>query len=422
MKVLIIGNGGRENALAWKVSKSDKIEKIFMAKGNGGTEDFCTNIDIDPKDLDGLLDFAKKEKIDLTIVGPEDPLCAGIVDKFKEEGLKIFGPNKECAKFEKSKEFTKKFLEKYNIPTAKYKSFKDFEGAKEGLSDFSYPLVIKADGLCLGKGVFICKDKNEGEQALEKIFKDRIFGSEGDLVVMEEFLEGVESSLLCFVSNNKLFPLETAKDHKQIFDGNKGPNTGGVGTYSPGHKFSKKTYEEMEKILRKIEEGFRAENLSYYGILFIGFMISNEMPKVLEFNVRFGDPETEVLMPRIKGDLVDIIEKCLDGNLKKDDIKWTDEVSLTTILCSDGYPLSYQKGKEIKGIEKLDEDIMLFHNGTIKKDGKLYTNGGRVLSVTALGKNLREAREKVYKNIENIDFENKYFRKDIGLILKKRGF
>lgn len=416
MKVLIIGTGGRECALGWKISKSKKVHKIFMAKGNGGTENFATNIDIDPKDIDKLLDFALKEKIDLTIVGPEDPLCGGIVDKFQENGLKIFGPNKECAKFEGSKDFTKKFLEKYNIPSAKYKSFTDFESAKKGLENFSYPLVIKADGLCLGKGVFICQDKEEALEVLDKIFIQNIFKDEGDRVVIEEFLRGFEASLLCLVSNNKLYPLETCKDHKQIYDGNLGPNTGGVGTYSPGDKFTEKTKKELDKILKAIEDGFNKENISYYGILFIGFMIENDLPKVLEFNVRFGDPETEVLMPRLKGDLVELIEKTLDNSLRAEDINWTEEVALTTILCSGGYPAAYEKGKEISGIENIDADIILFHNGTLKKDGKYFTNGGRVLSVTALGKDLKEAREKVYKNIEKIKFQDMYYRKDIGLI------
>lgn len=416
MKVLIIGTGGRENALAWKISKSKNIDKIYMAKGNGGSQDFATNVDISPTDIDGLLDFAKKEKIDLTVVGPEDPLCAGIVDKFKENNLKIFGPDKACARFEGSKEFTKKFLEKYNIPTAKYKSFIDYDSAKNSLEEFSYPLVIKADGLCLGKGVFICQDKKEALESLEKIFIDKIFKDQGKKVVIEEYLKGFEASLLCIVSNNKLFPLQTCKDHKQIFDGNVGPNTGGVGTYSPGDKFSQKTEEEIRKILKGIEIGFNKEKISYYGILFIGFMIENDIPKVLEFNVRFGDPETEVLMPRLKGDLLEIMMKTLDNTLSEDDIKWKDEVSLTTILCSGGYPNSYQKGKEITGLDKVDGDVIIFHNGTVKKDGKYYTNSGRVLSVTSLGKDLIEARKKVYKNIEKINFQDMYFRKDIGLI------
>ncbi|MCI5643166.1 MAG: phosphoribosylamine--glycine ligase [Peptoniphilus sp.] len=413
MKVLVIGNGGREHALAWKLKKSKSVDEIYMARGNGGTENFAKNLDIDPKDINGLLKFAEDKKIDLTVVGPEDPLCMGIVDAFNEKGLRIFGPNKECARFEKSKEFTKKFLEKYSIPTAKYKSFENYEGAIKGIAEFSYPLVVKADGLCLGKGVMICHDEFEAKDALEKIFKDKIFGDEGSTVVIEEFLTGEEASVLCLVSNNKLFPLERAKDHKQIYDDNKGPNTGGVGTYSPV-AVSPELEKNLEKIYRQIEDGLESEKLNYSGILFIGFMIENDKPKVLEFNVRFGDPETEVLMPRLDADLFEILNKTIDGKLKKEDIKWKDETCLTVILCSKGYPGSYEKGKEICGLDNVDEDIMVFHNGT-KKTDSLYTNGGRVLSVTALGKDLKEACEKAYANVYKIKFDGVYFRKDIGI-------
>lgn len=412
MKVLIIGNGGREHALAWKINESEQVNKIYMARGNGGTESFAENLDIDPTNIDELLKFAKENKIDLTVVGPEDPLCDGIVDAFRNNGLKIFGPNKECARFEKSKEFTKKFLEKYNIRTAKYKSFTNYDDAVSGLKEYEYPLVIKADGLCLGKGVSICENKEEAVDALSKIFKDRIFGNEGDTVVIEEFLTGEEASVLCLVSNNKLFPLERAKDHKQIFDGDKGPNTGGVGTYSPVAA-SEKLEENLNKIYRQIEDGLNAENLKYSGILFIGFMIEKDVPKVLEFNVRFGDPETEVLMPRLDSDLFEILNKTIDGTLKEEDIKWKDEACLTVIMCSGGYPDSYEKGKVITGLEDVDSDIIVFHNGT-KKEEKLLTNGGRVLSVTSLAPALKEAREKAYKNVEKIKFDKAYYRKDIG--------
>ena len=412
MKVLVIGNGGREHALAWKLNESKSVDKIYMARGNGGTEDFCENIDIDPKDIDKLLLFAKENKIDLTVVGPEDPLCMGIVDAFNEKGLKVFGPNKACARFEKSKEFTKKFLEKYSIPTAKYQSFENFEDVVDSLKDFSYPLVVKADGLCLGKGVIICQNKEEAIDALEKIFKDKIFGDEGNTVVIEEFLTGEEASVLCLVSNNRLFPLERAKDHKQIYDGDKGPNTGGVGTYSPV-KASRELEENLEKIYKKIEDGLNKEKLNYSGILFVGFMIEEDKPKVLEFNVRFGDPETEVLMPRLDVDLFELLNKTIDGKLEKEDIRWKDETCLTVIMCSGGYPASYEKGKLIEGLDQVDDDIIVFHNGTKKSDG-IYTNGGRVLSITALGKDLEDAREKAYKNVEKIKFDKAYFRKDIG--------
>lgn len=413
MKILIIGNGGREHALAWKISKSKQVDEIYLARGNAGTSTFCKNIDIDPCDIDSLLEFAVDKNIDLTIVGPEDPLCMGIVDKFKENGLKIFGPDKSCARFEKSKKFTKDFLEKYKIPTAKYKSFTSFDKAKASLDEFTYPLVIKADGLCLGKGVIICQNEDEAVKALRDIFIEKIFKEEGNTVVIEEFLKGFEASLLCMVSDNKLFPLETCKDHKQIYDGNKGPNTGGVGTYSP-NKFSTKTQENIEKILGQIQDGLNDSNFHYYGILFIGFMIDEDEPKVLEFNVRFGDPETETLMPRLKSDLVLLIDKCLDKSLKKDDIIWSDDYSLSLILVSDGYPLKYEKGKEISGLEDV-KDSLVFHNGTKLEDGKVLSDGGRVLTISAKAKSLEEARKIAYEDCRKVDFENKYFRTDIGL-------
>lgn len=414
MKVLVIGSGGREHALAWKLSQSPEVKEVYVAPGNGGTEKYH-NVDIQAEDLQGLKNFALDKGIDLTVVGPENPLCDGIVDVFKSAGLKIFGPDKACAMFEKSKEFTKEFLEKYKIPTAKYKSYTDYEGAREGIKEFSYPLVVKADGLCAGKGVIICEDEKEALKALREIFLDKVFGAEGSTVVVEEFLRGRESSLLAFVSNNKIFPLEEAEDHKQIFDGDRGPNTGGVGTYSPRKGSSEKLKAHTKEILTKIEEGLQSEGLTYNGILFIGFMIENDEPKVLEFNVRFGDPETEVLMPRLKGDLYQILNKCIYGTLSAGDIEWREELCLCTILCSEGYPGSYEKGKEITGIEKLDEDIILFHNGTKREGQKLLTNGGRVLTVATLSKDMERARAKVYANIDKLHFDGMYYRKDIGL-------
>jgi phosphoribosylamine--glycine ligase len=413
LKVLVIGNGGREHALAWKLNESPSVDKIYVAKGNGGTSSFCENVDIDPSDIEGLVEFALKEEIDFTVVGPEDPLCGGIVDVFRDKGLKIFGPNKECAQFEKSKEFTKIFLEKYNIPTARYLSFTDYEKAVDSLDEFSYPLVVKADGLCLGKGVIISQNRDEAVEALNQIFNERVFGQEGDKVVIEEFLTGEEASLLCLVSNNKLYPLERAKDHKQIFDGDKGPNTGGVGTYSPV-KATDKLVKSLREVCDKIEEGLDKEGLNYSGILFIGFMIEDDEPKVLEFNVRFGDPETEVLMPRLDCDLFLLLNKTVDGDLKAEDIKWKDDYCLTVIMCSGGYPGSYEKGKVITGLDDTDKDLIIFHNGTKLRDGDLLTNGGRVLSITAMGDDLQEAREKAYENAAKIHFDGAYYRKDIG--------
>lgn len=418
MKVLVIGSGGREHALCWKINKSPRVSKIYCAPGNGGTGEIAENIDIGVEEIDKLLDFALKNNIDLTVVGPELPLALGIVDKFQEKGLKIFGVNKACAKLESSKDFSKKFMEKYNIPTAKYKTYTDLNEAMEGLKDFSYPLVIKADGLCAGKGVTICNNKDEAVDTLKDILEKKVFGQEGDKVVIEEFLDGIEASLLCFVTRDKIIPMESAKDYKKIFDNDLGPNTGGVGCFSPSPLFTEELKVRIERdILEKVKYGLNKEGMDFRGILFIGLMIVDGEPKVLEFNVRFGDPETEVLMPRLDVDIVDLFIKTIDGSLTEGDLKWKEESSLTVIITSKGYPGQYEKGLEITGIEKLDKDIILFHNGTKYEGNKLLTNGGRVLSLTALGSNLEEARNKVYSNIDKINFKDMYYRKDIGKLI-----
>ncbi len=417
MKILVIGSGGREHALCWKIAQSIRISKVYCAPGNGGTEKVAENIDIGADEIDKLLEFAETEAIDLTVVGPENPLANGIVDKFNERGLRIFGVNKKSAQLESSKKFSKEFMEKYEIPTAKYKSYTDINKAIEDLKEFDYPLVIKADGLALGKGVIICKNREEAMDSIQGMMGDKIFGSAGETIIIEEFLEGVETSLLCFVSEGKLFPMESAKDYKQIYDGDLGSNTGGIGCYSPNPTMDGEMLKTIEKeILNKIETGFEYEQLNYKGILFIGLMLTKEGPKVLEFNCRFGDPETEVLIPRLETDLVDILQKTLDGNLRKEDLIWAEEPCVTVVATSDGYPLKYEKGKEIHGLENLDEDIILFHNGTKKTEDKIYTNGGRVLSITALGSTIEESRKKAYDNIKRIDFDGMYYRKDIGKI------
>lgn len=417
MKVLVIGSGGREHALCYKLSQSKRVSKIYCAPGNGGTLQVAENVNINPKDIDLLLDFAINKDIDLTVVGPEDPLVNGIVDRFDEKGLKIFGPKKKGAILEGSKIVSKGFMEKYNIPTGKYKVFKEAKAAISFLDSLNYPIVIKADGLCAGKGVIICKTKEEGIKAIEDIMVYKKFGLSGEKILIEEFLEGTEASLLCFVSNENIIPMESARDYKKIFEGDKGPNTGGVGCFSPNPVMTDKLKEEIEKsILKNIKIGFKNEDIDFRGILFIGLMLTADGPKVLEFNVRFGDPETEVVLPRLENDIVDIFEKTMDGSLKEEDLKWTDKKCVTVVLTSKGYPVEYEKGKEITGTEELDKDIILFHNGTKMEDGKLLTNGGRVLSVTALGDTLKEAREKVYKNIDKIKFDGLCYRKDIGII------
>ena len=418
MKILVIGSGGREHALCWKIAQSKLVDKIYCAPGNGGTREIAENIDIQANEIDKLLDFALKNKIDLTVVGPEDPLVNGIVDIFEDNGLKIFGPNKSCAKLEGSKEFSKAFMEKYNIPTAKYKSFTNYEDAIKGLDEFDLPLVIKADGLCLGKGVVICNTKEEAVNTLKEILVDKIFGNEGNKVVIEEFLDGIEASLLCFVTNGKIIPLESAKDYKKIYENDLGPNTGGVGCISPNPIFTSELASQIKKdVLDKISYGLQKEHLDFKGILFIGFMIENGAAKILEFNVRFGDPETQVLIPRLESDIVDLFLKTIDGTIEESNLKWSQDSCLTVVLTSKGYPGEYKKGFNIYGLENLDKSIMLFHSGTKFNDDRLLTNGGRVLSITSLGRNLLSAREDLYKEIVNIKFEGVCYRKDIGKIL-----
>ncbi len=414
MKVLVIGSGGREHALCFKIAESSKVNKIYCAPGNGGTLELAENVDINVDEIEKLLKFAKEESIDLTVVGPELPLVMGIVDRFEEEGLNIFGVNKSSARLEASKEFSKKFMEKYNIPTAKYIDFEDLEDAVEGLKDFKFPLVIKADGLCAGKGVVICEDEKHAKQTLKDILEDKCFGEEGSKVVIEEFLDGVEASLLCFVSDGKIFPMESAKDFKKIYEDDKGLNTGGVGCHSPSPIFNDALMEKIKReILINIEKGLKEDDIDFRGILFIGFMIVDGDPKVLEFNVRFGDPETEVLMPRLESDIVELFQKTIDGTIEVNDLKWKKQDCIAVLVTSKGYPEEYEKGFEISGLEKLDKDVILFHNGTKKVGDKLLTNGGRVLSFTALGENLESARKRVYSNIDKINFDGICYRKDI---------
>lgn len=417
MNLLVIGSGGREHGLCWKLAGSNKVKKIYCAPGNGGIEEVAENVDIPANDIEALLAFALEKDIDLTIVGPEDPLVLGIVDRFQEKGLKIFGANKKAAQLEGSKDFSKRFMEKYSVATAKYRTYDDFHKAIEGLDEFSYPLVIKADGLCLGKGVVICESRKMAEDTLDDILNKKIFGEEGSSVVMEEFLDGIEASLLCFVTDGKVIPMESAKDYKKIYDKDLGPNTGGVGCYSPSPLFTPELKDKIHKdIIENIVKGLKEDGLCFNGILFIGLMIVGGEPYVLEFNVRFGDPETEVLMPRLQSDLVDLIEKSLDGSIEKSDLIWTDQICLTVVTTSEGYPEKYEKGFKITGLDQLDSDIILFHNGTKYIGDDLVTNGGRVMSITTLGDTMEDARTKIYRNITNIDFKGMNYRKDIGQI------
>lgn len=413
MKVLVIGNGGREDAICKKISESKKCTELYCSKGNAGTLRYAKNIDL--KSNEEIFEFSNTNNIDLVVVGPEAPLCDGIVDLFNNSNIKVFGADKKSARLEGSKDFAKEFMKKYEVPTAKYETIRTMDEGLKAIERFSYPIVVKADGLCAGKGVRICNTKNEVLNYFKELFEEKVFGDEGTTVVIEEFLKGKEASLLCFVSKGNLIPMESARDYKRIFDNDEGENTGGVGCYSPSELFTDELKLKVDKTLKKISYGLKNEKLEYSGILFIGFMIDDEA-KVLEFNVRFGDPETEVVLPRMETDLLLAIEKSIDGTLNREDLKWKKEKCLTVILTSKGYPKAYEKGKIITGIDLVDKDIYVYHNNTRLEGDNILTDGGRVLSVTSLGSSYDDIRNKVYKNIELISFETKQYRKDIGKI------
>ncbi|SHF03954.1 phosphoribosylamine--glycine ligase [Alkalibacter saccharofermentans] len=414
MKVLVVGSGGREHALVWKIVQSPKVKKVYCAPGNAGTASQAENVDIKVDDITALADFAQKENIDLTVVGPELPLVLGISDEFNKRGLAVFGPDKVCSQFEGSKAFTKKFLMKYDVPTAAYGEYDDIQNAVSDIDKYGYPVVIKADGLAAGKGVIIAETKDVALEALEDMMEKQVFGDSGKVVVLEEFLEGIEASVLCFVDGKKIIPMESAQDYKRIFDGDKGLNTGGMGTYSPNRLFDHGLEETMKKeILEPIMKGLLSEGMDFRGVLFIGLMIKNGKPKVLEFNVRFGDPETESVLLRLESDIVEIFEKVVRGNLSPNDLKWKSDKAVCVVLASGGYPGDYEVGKEIKGIDEVDGAIV-FHCGTKTVDGKVVTDGGRVLAVSATGEDLKKAAEKAYGEINKISFEGMQYRKDIS--------
>ncbi len=415
MKVLMIGSGGREHVLTWKIAQSPQVEKIYAAPGNGGMAALAECVDLSVEDVPGCLAFAKKHDIDLTVVGPEVPLVMGMVDAFEAEGLKVFGPNRQCAQFEGSKAFTKEFLLRHNIPTAAYKEYTDFDEIIKDLGLYGYPMVIKADGLAAGKGVLIPENKEDALAGMEMIMKKRAFGEAGDKVVIEEFLTGQEASMLCFVDGKTIVPMESAQDYKRAFDNDKGLNTGGMGTYSPNVLFADETLNKRIKaeILDPIINGFIADGLDFKGILFIGLMIDKGVPKVLEFNVRFGDPEAQSVLVRMESDLVDIMTAVIDGKLSECEIKWSQQEAVTVVIAAGGYPGLYEKGKVITGIQDV-KDCVVFHAGTKLLNGQVVTNGGRVLCVTALGENREAARKTVYDNINKIHFDGAQYRTDIA--------
>lgn len=417
MKILVVGSGGREHAIAWKLAQSEKVEKLYCAPGNAGIEAVAECVPVKAEDLEGIRDFCVKNEIDMAVIGPEVPLSMGITDLLNEAGIRVFGPDRKCSQLEGSKSFTKAFLMKHKIPTAGYKEYTDKEALKKDIGIFGYPMVLKADGLAAGKGVVLAENYEQAERTIEEMMGDKIFGDAADKVIVEECLRGIEASMLCFVDGKTIVPMESAQDYKRIFDGDQGPNTGGMGSYSPSLIFTEELKREIdEKILQPTIRGFLEDGLDFHGVLFIGLMIGEDGPKVIEFNNRFGDPETQSVLMRLESDLADIFNACIDGTLDQQEIRWSDRRSVCVVLASGGYPGSYEKGKEILGLEDVDEDIVVFHAGTARKDGKIVTSGGRVLGVTAVGATNDEARAKAFANVEKITFEGAQFRRDIGKI------
>ena len=413
-KVLVIGGGGREHAIVHALSRSSQVDKIYAAPGNVGIAHVAQCVHLKDTQVDELLEFAKKEEITLTVVGPEASLALGIVDKFTAAGLTIFGPTQAATRIESSKEYAKELMKKYKVPTADYQVFEDYEAASAYIHNHSLPIVLKYDGLAAGKGVVVAETMEQAEIALEDMLLDQKFGK--GRVVIEEFLTGPEFSFMCFVSDDKVYPMVVAQDHKRAYDGDRGPNTGGMGSVSP-NPFLGNDMDEvlMEDILKPFIKGLKEDHLDYRGCIFIGLMIKDGKAKVLEFNVRFGDPETQSIVLRLESDLLEIMYKTAIKELKDVEIKWNDKTAVCLVLASEGYPGSYQKGMEITGLDKLDDEIVIFHAGTKMDNGVLKTNGGRVLNVCALGDNLEDARDKVYAASEKIEFNGKYCRKDIGL-------
>ena len=415
MKVLVIGGGGREHALVWKISQSNKVDKIYCAPGNGGIRNIAECVDIRAEDVEGLLEFAFDHKIDLTVVGPEAPLTLGIVNRFNAVGLRIFGPDAKGAILEGSKAYSKDFMLRNNIPTALYKVYTDSQRAKDDIDRFGFPVVIKADGLAAGKGVIIANNKDEAIKAISYIMDDKTFGEAGIRVVIEEFLIGKETSILAFLDGKSIVPMVSAQDYKRALDEDQGVNTGGMGAVSPALYYTEELREISEDIIiKKTLEALKDEGINYHGILYFGLMLTNEGPKVLEFNVRFGDPEIEAVLMRLENDIVDIFEACIDGKLEEKEILWSKKPAVCVVVASGGYPGEFVSGHEITGYENEGEEAIIFHGGTKYVDGKIISSGGRVLVVSALGDTIEEARNFVYERIKRINFTKMQYRSDIG--------
>ena len=425
MKVLIVGGGGREHAIAWKISQSPKVEKLYCAPGNAGIAKVAECVDIGVMDFEKLVAFAGEQAIDLVVVGPDDPLAAGAVDAFENAGIRVFGPRKNAAILEASKAFSKDLMKKYNIPSAAYETFDSPEAALAYLETAPMPIVLKADGLALGKGVLICSTREEAKEGVKTLMLDKQFGSAGDRIVIEEFMTGREVSVLSFVDGKTIKIMTSAQDHKRAKDGDQGLNTGGMGTFSPSPFYT----DEVDAFCRKYVsqptvDAMKAEGREFKGIIFFGLMLTENGPKVLEYNARFGDPETQVVLPRMKNDIVDVFEACVDGTLDQIELEFEDNAAVCVVLASDGYPEHYDKGYKIDGLDRFDgqDGNYVFHAGSrFDKDGNIVTNGGRVLGVTAKGNTLKEARENAYKATEWVEFGNKYMRHDIGKAIDEVG-
>ncbi|MBR4139665.1 MAG: phosphoribosylamine--glycine ligase [Lachnospiraceae bacterium] len=417
MKILVVGSGGREHALCWKIAQSEKVEKIYCAPGNAGVSEVAECVAIGAMEFEKLADFAQEKGIDLTVIGMDDPLVGGIVDVFEERGLRIFGPRKNAAILEGSKAFSKDLMKKYNIPTAAYENFDDADKALAYLETASFPIVLKADGLALGKGVLICNTLEEAKDGVKSIMLDKAFGSAGNQMVIEEFMTGREVSVLSFVDGNTIKIMTSAQDHKRAMDGDQGLNTGGMGTFSPSPFYTEEIDAFCQKhIYQATVDAMKAEGREFKGIIFFGLMLTEKGPRVLEYNARFGDPETQVVLPRMKNDIVEVFEACVDGTLDQIDLQFEDNAAVCVVLASDGYPLSYEKGFPIEGLDEFQkhEGYYCFHAGTKFDGDAIVTNGGRVLGVTAKGKDLKEARANAYAATEWVNFANKYKRNDIG--------
>lgn len=418
MKVLVVGGGGREHAIVWKLAQSAKVEKIYCAPGNGGIANLAECVPIGVMEFDKLTDFAKENKIDLTVVAPDDPLAAGAVDAFEAAGLKAFGPNKDAAIIEGSKAFSKDLMKKYHIPTAAYEVFESSSDAINYIkSQNKFPVVVKADGLALGKGVIIAATFEEAEIAVHEIMDDKVFGAAGGKVVIEEFLTGPEISVLAFTDGKTMRPMVSAQDHKRAYDNDQGPNTGGMGTFSPSRVYTDEVAKEcMDNIFIPTMNAMNAEGRTFKGVLYFGLMKTSDGVKVIEYNCRFGDPETQVVLPRLKSDLFDVFNAVVDEKLNEIEIEWSDDACVCVVLASGGYPKSYKKGYKINGLEEAEsQGAIVFHAGTKLENGDILTNGGRVLGVTALGNNLDDAIKQAYEYVKLIDFKDAHYRRDIGI-------